>query len=116
MKKPDRNNTLEYSNKKDCKTLLLTESLSLTTDIAIDGPINGNQKIRTDIDVRKGLNNYSVVRSKKNKFPDTPKTIMHNIFNKNNSGTYLRISKTMSKEGGESANTMWLLSTSYLGG
>lgn len=107
---------MKYNNQKKCGTLLLTESLSLTIDVPIEGPINGNQKIRTDIKAKSGLNNYSVVHSKNKKFPKVPSSILTNVFGEQYSGTYIRTNMTKSKEGGESANPMFILSSSYLGG
>ena len=95
-----------------CK-LILTESISYENGIPLETPINGPQKIRSDIQSKKGLINLSRVQSSKNEV--TPSATIISVFNKDMSGKFLKINTTLSKEGGESANPMTILSESFIG-
>ena len=108
--------SINYNNIIDTEAITLNESLSTDVELAISAPINGKQSIRTDIKPKSSLMNHSIVRSKHGNYATALPSTINKIFNEEHSGVFLKISSTKSKEGGESSNPMFLVSTTFVGG
>ena len=99
---------IKKAENKTCK-VVLSKNISKTYEIPIDSPINGKQKIRTDIEVKGSIIEMSVL-STNHTLPVTGK-----IFSNEFSGTYIMSSRGYVKEGGESPNPNELITTTILG-
>jgi len=95
-------------NDNKCK-ITLSKNITRQQDIPIDSPINGNQKIRSDIKIKKGIVEMSALVTNSD-LRDSGV-----IFSKDFSGTYIVTSFSDVREGGESGNPNELKNISLLG-
>jgi len=91
-----------------CK-VVLSRNITKTYEVPIDSPINGNQKIRKDIEVKGGIIEASILETNET-YPVTG-MLFSSVF----TGPYIVSSQGVVKEGGESPNPNLLSTTTILG-
>jgi len=95
-------------NNKKCK-VTLSKNITKTQDVPIDSPINGNQKIRSDIKTKQGIIEMSALATNS----DLKQAGV--IFSKDFSGPYIVTSFSNIHEGGDSGNPNTLKNVSLIG-
>ena len=97
------------ADKPDNCKIIVSTTMTKTYEVPLDAPIDGNTKIRSDIQTKGGIIEATVVSS------EAGSGGAGMIFSSAFSGTYITVSYGKIKEGGESPNPLPMVTETIMG-